>query len=119
LWFVSGVLGVWFVEGIPFVQSLEGFKNMAEAHAQQLQFAKAKEAVFFRDVAEGRDYPMEEKISQAQREVDFVKEFKTKGTKTAKRKQNAQRTTFVLGLIALMVARGYGPFLGVIWELRR
>jgi hypothetical protein len=68
-------------------------------------------------ISQGRDHPIDEPIAKARVELTLIEEMMRELTSKAKRKQKAQWTTFVLGLVALVIARRYGPVLGIICEL--
>ena len=115
----SGVVGLWRLEGIPRIHQFIGLQQLAETRLQQLEIDKDRGV---RTVSvttpSTRNYTIEEQIATWQGEIDIAK--KAVGTLEGplNTKYKLQRITLMLGLLSLMVARGYGPLLQIISEVR-
>ena len=114
---VSGLIGLSRIEWIPKQYELIGAHDETESRTREFQKIKLQGAETVHTF-ERRSHSIDELITQAKADSTKVKEFLTKVNHRANLKYTAQKITFLLGLVALMIASGWSPVLSIVSEIR-
>jgi len=116
---ISGAMGLWRLEWMPKIYQLEGAKQDKEALKGELrkQQLTGMRTVYVSQAEQV--VPVETLIDLTNGNVAALSDrLKTLDQHTIY-KYKVQRWTFILGLVALLVSRGYAPVMSIIADLRR
>ena len=117
---ISGTVGLWRLEGIPRIQQFIGLGQLARDRLHQLQVDRDRGVRTVTVTTPTlRNYPIDDQIATWQSEVETANRVVGELEGPSNKRYQIQRLTLVLGLAALMVARGYGPVQGIICQLNR
>jgi hypothetical protein len=119
LMLVSGIAGLMRLEILPHVHALWAHEDIALNRAHELIMKREGGTKTVTVTLENREYPIEQSIRQAQADAAAIKAAVAPFKKRDARQYAVQKVGFVLGIAALLVARGYEPLLGIIHALSR
>ena len=113
-----GLVGLWRLEWEPKVLQLGATENHLQDRRHSLQQASVQGTRAVYITLEKRDAPIEELIKQAESDHALVTARLSLLDRIAIRKYKVQKWSFVLGVLGLLVPRGYVPLVAILFELR-
>lgn len=117
LMLLSGLAGLMRLELLPHIHALGAHEDRAHHNAHELIVKRAGGTTTVMVTRESKDYRIEDLIQQAQADAEKIKAALAPFNKQAARQYTVQKAGLVLGVLALLVARGYEPLRGIILSL--
>lgn len=114
----SGIVGLSRVEWMPTQYQLTGLRVDTEHRIHGLQKAVQEGTRVVHVTLERRDRPIEDLIAQAESDLAKLGSHIGMLDRTAMKKYRVQKYSFVIGLAAIMVSRGYAPILDILRDLQ-
>ncbi|SRR6266571_439859 len=114
----SGLFGLSDLEWTPQSYVVNAVQGDVEERKRGLQKAKLQGATSIHVVAEGKSRSVEDLLDRADADMTFVTNRRKELNRWGQLKYKAQKATFVVGLVALLVARGLRPLVDVVAALK-
>jgi hypothetical protein len=117
--FVSAVTGLYRLELTPQIYGRLGLQERWAELAHQLSLARDRDGTtVIHKTEEHRDYPIDDEIQRAEAEKAKIAAELVPFQRRATIVWQAQRVSFVLGLLLLLFSRGFAPALNIVRDLR-
>ena len=113
----SGVIGLWRIEGKPFLYHLVSLRDDFDSRAKNIRKVEAQGTRSMFSLDQGREISTAEALEIAVTSIAKIDEKLEPWQKTLGRRYNAQRWSLVAGFGCLVMARALVPVVGIVQRL--
>ena len=121
-WFsllVCGIAGLWRLEFIPVIREKLAMVDETEGALQNLKADKARGIITVYVIESESEQPIDQRIAGHQVAYRKLKDLVAELERHNRIKYTVHRYFFVIGLLALILARAYGPIASLLISLCR
>lgn len=111
---VSGLVGLWRVEGTPHLYDLFAVRNQYDTRAQGLRKIESQGARSVTSLEDGLEHPISEALQNAVSSVTIIDSHLKPLKVSLQARYRAQRALFVAGFVLLVCARGWSPLRALV-----